>query len=231
MSVAKPEPQAISAFAKASGTFATDLYSKMIEGKTGNIIMSPMSIQTALSLAMFGAGGKTKEGMMHAMHYDGLTDEAIQKSYGELTDSIKNTNGLKIANKVYVAQTHHVKELFNQLAAKSFSSEAENLDFTQSQASADSINKWVEDKTNNKIKDLIKAETLDADTRVVLVNAIYFKGFWEHQFNPAKTQKGADFWISEDKSVPVDMMKTKVTFVKKLFFFSFVNSNVFFINF
>lgn len=214
--MAYAEAQTPSAFSKASGTFATDLYSKMIEGKSGNVIMSPMSIQTALSLTMFGAVGETKDIMKSSMHYTGISDEEILKNYGELSDSVRSTNGLKIANKVYVAQGHDVKEEFNNLAAKSFSSEAQSVNFGDSKPTADTINKWVEDQTNNKIQNLIAADSLNSDTRLVLVNAIYFKGIWEHQFDTSRTLKGADFWISEEKSVPVDMMRIKVCKVKLL---------------
>lgn len=211
-SAAIQEGQTSAAFTQASGNFATDLYSQMIEGKSGNVIMSPMSIQTALSLTMFGAGPATKNFMRKAMHYDQLTDEDVKKNYEALTDAIRSTNGLKIANKVYVATGNSVNPAFNELAAKSFSSEAQTVNFVEGQATADTINKWVEGQTNNKIQNLISADSLDANTRVVLVNAIYFKGFWQHQFDPIRTVKGADFWISEDKAVPVDMMKIRVRF-------------------
>jgi serpin B len=115
------------------------------------------------------------------------------------------------ANKIYVMKNYSVKKSFNDVATKSFSSEAQTLDFSQSTQSAAEINGWVESKTNNKIKDLIKSDTLDSDTRMVLVNAIYFKGFWTYQFDPKNTFK-APFYLNEQDTVQVDFMKVKKHF-------------------
>lgn len=103
------------------------------------------------------------------------------------------------------------KETFNQIAKRSFSSESQNLNFGDSAQSASTINKWVEDNTNNKIKDLISADSLSADTRMVLVNAIYFKGFWTYQFDPKNTFKGP-FYLNDHDTVTVDYMKIKKNF-------------------
>jgi serpin B len=108
-------------------------------------------------------------------------------------------------------KNYSVKKTFNDVATKSFASEAQSLDFSQSAQSAATINGWVESNTNNKIKDLIKSDNLDADTRMVLVNAIYFKGFWTYQFDPKNTYK-APFYLNEVDTVQVDFMKVKKHF-------------------
>lgn len=108
-------------------------------------------------------------------------------------------------------KNYSVKRTFNEVASKSFASEAQSLDFAQSAQSAGTINGWVEDNTNNKIKDLIKSSDLDGDTRMVLVNAIYFKGFWTYQFDPKSTFK-APFYLNEQDTVQVDFMKVKKHF-------------------
>lgn len=106
---------------------------------------------------------------------------------------------------------YSVKESFNAIATESFASDAQSLDFSQSQQSAATINRWVEDNTNNKIKDLISSDSLTSDTRMVLVNAIYFKGFWTYQFNPSATFK-APFYLNDRDTVNVDFMKIKKHF-------------------
>jgi serpin B len=115
------------------------------------------------------------------------------------------------ANKIYVMQGYSVKKNFQDIAIKSFNSEAETIDFSKNKESAKNINSWVEDKTNNKIKDLISAGSLSSDSRMVIVNAIYFKGFWTHKFNPDHTFK-APFFLNEQDSVNVDYMRTKNNF-------------------
>lgn len=103
---------------------------------------------------------------------------------------------------------YSVKPTFQEIATNSFNSEAQDVDFAKNQQAAGIINSWVESNTNNKIKDLIKPDSLDSDTRMVLVNAIYFKGFWKHQFDKSLTFK-APFFINEADSVDVDFMRIK----------------------
>jgi serpin B len=199
-------------FSKASNTFAAELYQKTIEGKTGNVIISPVSIQSAVTLAMFGAEGDTKQEMLSGLKYPATySSDSIANNFKAFTENVQKTNGLKIANKIYVMKNYSVKKSFNDIATKSFASEAQTLDFSQNEESAAAINGWVEDNTNHKIKDLISSDSLDADTRMVLVNAIYFKGFWTHQFKPSDTYK-APFYLNEDQSVNVDFMKVKKHF-------------------
>ena len=112
---------------------------------------------------------------------------------------------------MFVKQGYSIKPKFNEVATKSFSSEAQAVDFSQNVAAAKTINDWVEGNTNNKIKDLIKSDTLDDDTRMVLVNAIYFKGFWKDQFDTKATFKG-DFFLNDRDVVTVDYMKIKKNF-------------------
>ncbi|XP_070491252.1 antitrypsin-like isoform X4 [Chironomus tepperi] len=201
-------------FAKAANLFATELYQKTIEGKQGNVIISPASIQSAVTLAMFGAteGSQTRSQMLQGLKYPAqYSTNAIADSYKAFNDNVEKTNGLKIANKVYVMEKYSVKPSFQEIATKSFKSEAQTLNFGANTQAAATINGWVEDHTNNKIKNLISPDSLSGDTRMVLVNAIYFKGFWQHQFDKQQTFK-APFFLNEVDSVDVDFMKIKKHF-------------------
>ena len=82
----------------------------------------------------------------------------------------------------------------------------------QTEEARSSINQWVEDKTNNKIKDLIKDDALTSLTRLVLTNAVYFKGFWKDQFNKENT-RSYKFKVSETKSVKIKIMRTYNTYL------------------
>jgi serpin B len=201
-------------FAKSANLFATELYQKTIEGKQGNVIISPASIQSAVTLAMFGAteGSQTRTQMMQGMKYpEQFSASSIADGYKAFNENVEKTNGLKIANKVYVMENYSVKPSFQEVATKSFKSEAQPLNFGANQQAAKTINGWVEDHTNNKIKDLISPDSLSSDTRMVLVNAIYFKGFWEHQFDKKQTFK-APFFLNDVDSVDVDFMRIKKHF-------------------
>jgi len=199
-------------FSKAANDFAIDSYTEATKGQEGSFIFSPASIQQAVTLASFGAAGATKADMLRGLKYpSNYSSDEIAKNCQELNENVKKSNYLKIANKVYLMKDYTAKETFNQIAHKSFSSESQSLDFSQSDQSAHTINQWVEDHTNNKIKDLIEASSLNSDTRMVLVNAIYFKGFWTHQFDPKNTFKGP-FYLNDHDTVTVDYMKIKKHF-------------------
>lgn len=175
--------------------------------------MSPYSIHIALALAGEGAAGNTFEEIKNTLHLTGDKD-SIAKSFSDSFASVQSRKGdstLDIANKVFVKKGYQIAPKFADYAVKSFGSEVQALDFAQNVDSANTINQWVEQKTNEKIKDLIKADSLDSDTRMVLVNAIYFKGQWEHQFNKNRTEK-APFWLDQTRSIDVDMMHAKQSY-------------------
>lgn len=134
----------------------------------------------------------------------------FQQYYGLLEKSVGKST-LSIANQIYVKTGFQLNKNFQEVAVNNFFSGIDALDFAKNVESAKAINQFVEEKTREKIKDLIKPNMLNADTRVVLVNAIYFKGDWEHQFKKENTREG-DFYISETETVPVNFMHSKKRF-------------------
>lgn len=165
----------------------------------------------AVGLALMGARGQTADEMTAGLKLSGHQREGIAAGFHELLEPFQNSPMLKIANKVYAMKNYHVKADFNEIATKQFHSEAETLNFVDNVGSASTINQWVEGKTNHLIKDLISADSLNSDTRMVLVNAIYFKGLWTHQFPKHNTHK-APFYTSETDSFEVDTMSVKAHF-------------------
>jgi len=195
---------------KSISQFSTDIYTKATEGQTSNVILSPFSIHMAVSLAYMGAAGQTASEMKRGLKLTGTQAETAEQ-IRRLIDPIQNSTMLKVANKVYVMQGYRVKKEFDVIAKDKFHSESQSLNFNQAADSANTINTWVESKTNDKIKNLISPDSLSSDTRMVLVNAIYFKGFWQHQFKKDRTAK-APFYTSETDTVDVDMMHVKEYF-------------------
>jgi serpin B len=98
-----------------------------------------------------------------------------------------------------------VKKSFNEIAAKSFDTESQSIDFSQREKSSAKINKWVEDKTDHRIKNMISANSFDEDTQMLLVNAIYFKGDWVRPFDCSNTHL-APFYLNDEDYVQVDFM-------------------------
>lgn len=202
-------------FVRRSNDVALELYKEIISSEKRNVVISPLSISTCLSFAAMGAGGLTADEMFKFLKYDIAQKLTVAESYGHVMSNLDGNKSLKIANKMYIMEKYSAKSTFNEIA-KSFRAEAESINFEKNTAAAEKINTWVEQKTNHKIKDLISSDTLNSYTRLVLVNAIYFKGTWTHQFNKERTSP-MPFWISETESVEIPMMRTKAHFKHGVF--------------
>ncbi|MBW1790866.1 MAG: serpin family protein [Deltaproteobacteria bacterium] len=192
--------------------FAIDLYSKLStdeKEKGKNIFFSPFSISDALAMTFAGARGNTEKQMAKVLHFS-LPQQELHPAFSSL---IKDINGkakkpykLKTANALWGQKDYHFLESFIKLIDKYYDGGFFKVDFIKKNEMArKKINKWVEDKTENKIKDLIAKRDINFLTRLVLTNAIYFKGNWASKFKEKDT-KPAPFYISEDKIVKVPMM-------------------------
>uniref|UniRef100_A0A182FD25 Serpin domain-containing protein n=2 Tax=Anopheles albimanus TaxID=7167 RepID=A0A182FD25_ANOAL len=196
-----------------SNDFAIHLYKQVsAEARDRNVVISPFSISACLSLVAMGAGGLTAEEMFGGLRF-GKVDQKqrVADWYGRLMKQLANDTSIAVANTLYVKEGYNVKRSFLEVATSSFQSEAHELNFAQNVAAAKTINDWVETKTNNKIKNLIAPDMLDGHTRMVLVNAVHFKGSWTYQFNESNTRPMA-FWLSDTKSQDIPMMYTKGRF-------------------
>lgn len=187
----------------ANNNFANKLF-KELSKKDGNVFFSPLSVHTALAMAYQGAGGKTAE-----QFQTGLTLEKSAASDGyfgvmKALNSVENIT-LHLANKIYVKEGFSLKPTFKEVLTQKFFSEVEPINFGDNEKAANTINQWCESKTNKKIKDLIKPDDLDPLTRLVLLNAIYFKGNWLEKFDVKNTRKDK-FYVNEKETVEVDMM-------------------------
>ncbi|KAM9163460.1 uncharacterized protein ACDP82_001228 [Pangshura tecta] len=199
---------------KANTTFALNLFKKLSENaKTQNLFFSPLSISSALSMVFLGAKGNTAAQMAKVLALDKA--EEIHDGYQSLISEINKpgTNYvLRIANRLYGEKTFKFLATFIDSCQKFYHSELEQLDF--SRAAEDSrkhINAWVEEKTEGKIQNLLAQGVIDSTTRLVLVNAIYFKGNWATQFDKDRTVEGK-FKINKNETKPVQMMFKKAKF-------------------
>uniref|UniRef100_A0A8C0G2R9 Serpin B6 n=1 Tax=Chelonoidis abingdonii TaxID=106734 RepID=A0A8C0G2R9_CHEAB len=190
---------------KAKTTFALNLFKKLSENTSSqNLFFSPLSISSALSMVFLGAKGNTAAQMAEVC-LDKLEPlntslvkqrpkrrprrqtEEIHDGYQSIISEINKpgTNYvLRVANRLYGEKTFKFLPTFTDCCQKFYYAELEQLDF--SRAAEDSrkhINSWVEEKTEGKIQNLLAQGVVDSMTRLVLVNAIYFKGNWATQFN------------------------------------------------
>ncbi|XP_011497720.1 PREDICTED: alaserpin-like [Ceratosolen solmsi marchali] len=156
-------------------------------------------------MAAYGAGGITAEEMRSALRLP-KNDEEAYRGFQEFITSLDNVSNvtLKVANKIYSSSLLKLKDKFKNLSSTHFGSESESLDFSKSNA-VDIINKWCSEQTNGKIQDIIKPEQLGVDMKLVLLNAVYFKGNWKKQFVRERTSL-APFYTNETTTVEVPMM-------------------------
>jgi len=195
--------------------FAFDLYEKLKEVE-GNLFFSPYSISTVLAMTYAGARGNTEKQMGTALHFT-LDQKRFHPAFACLEAQLKAVQAkgdieLNIANALGAQEDYVFLREFLDLIQSNYGTAVNNVDFKRAcEAARKKINAWVEQKTKDKIKDLIKPGVLNSLTRLVLTNAIYFKGRWESQFNKDRTKENP-FWLSVDKSVEVPMMTQKRQF-------------------
>lgn len=178
---------------------------------SGNVIVSPLSVATSLALLSQATNGKTLQEIVNGLY---LTSEkeTLANQFPKYLDALQKSVGnstLSLANKVYVQKCYQINPNIQKVAEQSFASAFETLNFVQEpEKSAIAINKFVDEKTKNKITELVSADSFDDSTRVVLVNAIHFKGAWQTPFKAENNFK-ADFYLSISDSVKIDYMTTK----------------------
>jgi serpin B len=202
----------------ASNTaFAFNFYDQ-VRDSDGNIIFSPLSLSVALSMALAGARGDTRQEMLDTMSIQGLGDEtspafnalllAIEGSQQDLEGEDEvSTFQLNIANSSWGQSGFEFNPDFLDTLALYYGAGIYQVDFSQDpEAARQAINAWVEDETNDKIKNLIPEGAIEALTRLVLANAIYFKGGWMYPFIENGTQP-APFTLLDGSQWTVDMMR------------------------
>jgi len=197
----------LSSLVDSLNKFSFDFYQKISENKEDNIFFSPYSIFVALSMAYEGAHGNTATQMYNILNFL-QNDSETQGSFGKIYNLLnQKQEGYKIstANAFWIQQNYPFLTEYISLLQNYYMAEANELDFSKNVEAARTINTWIENQTNGKIKDMIDPSALSVFTRLVLTNAIYFKGLWENPFDPKYTTK-IDFKLDSSKTVKVDMM-------------------------
>lgn len=160
-----------------------------------------------MALLSLGSKGKTYQQIVRRMHLDSSrhTTAAQFVSYFDALNKSQGETTISIVNQIYVQKGHAIKKVFQTIAVDHFKSGIETLNFTDPQGSAQIINSFVSNKTNNKIQKMIESNAIDANTGLILINALHFKGDWEHEFDASNTFQG-DFYGAEGKTTNVSYM-------------------------
>ncbi|HWI59876.1 MAG TPA: serpin family protein [Bacillota bacterium] len=205
----------IKAVVAGNTALALDLYHK-VKGTPGNIFFSPYSISTGLGLVYAGAQGATKRELARVAHFS-LTQAGLHPAFGELMARVNRVEHgrrltLQTANALWWQAGYSCSNSFLDLARRHYGAQVKAVDFSHTpEAAAETVNAWVEKRTHGKIKGMLNPGSLDSDTRLLLCNAVYFKGNWRSQFKVQATCP-APFAISEEKSVSVPMMAQEAEF-------------------
>jgi serpin B len=184
-------PAADSRITPAMNAFTTAAY-KQLMGGGGNLILSPFNIATALSMALAGARGRTAQEIQSVLrlHYDPTYDAALGALLAGLAkDCNTGGNELHTANGLWVQKGFAIQPAFENTLADDYHAPLTPLDFiADPEASRSRINRWTEEQTKEKIKDLLAPGSIDAQTRLVLTSAIYFYGKWQDPFLASRTE-------------------------------------------
>jgi Serpin (serine protease inhibitor) len=192
----------------AMNAFTTESYTQLARSDA-NLILSPFNIATALSMALAGARGQTAQEIQSVLHiqYDSSYDAALGALLADLAKAGNiQGNELITANGLWVQKGLAIQPAFERTLADNYHAPATLVDFIANfEAARSQINAWTEEHTNQKIKNLFPAGSLDAQTRLVLTSAIYFYGKWQDPFITSSTQP-APFTLSAGGTTQANFM-------------------------
>jgi serpin B len=203
-----PGAASVSLVVRGNNQFAFDLHGQLA-GRKGNLFFSPYSISTALAMTSAGARGRTLEEMLTTLHLPSDSNQ-LHAGLAELHKQIHGEQGkayqLRTANRLWGQKGHGFLPAFLGQLERQFGAGLAEVDFQEATEEArQTINGWVAKETQDKIQNLIAQGILNANTKLVLTNAIYFKGDWVHQFKKNRTHNGM-FFSGGEKQQTIPLM-------------------------
>jgi serpin B len=199
--------------------FAIDLY-RRLAAEEGNLIYSPYSIYQAFLMVYAGADGATKAEIAEALELD-LEDGEDVHQFAAALNRVLTTRPeylqndaqplvFTIANALWLQEDFQVEQAFLDQLTENYQAGLQLVDFSEPEEARQAINLWVAAQTNDKIKDLIPEGVLNALTRLVISNAVYFKGAWRNQFDAGQTLV-EPFYLLDGSETEVEMMHNSFT--------------------
>ena len=191
---------------EADHAFGFELFREVCRiSKLENIMISPMSVSYALGMTYNGAAGTTLDAFNEVLHFGGLTNQEVNESYKDLMDQLLNLSEeveFALANSIWYKEGYPVLEDFIKTNEDYFNAAIREADFSDPKT-VDLINGWIEDQTNDKIKDML--DQIPEDVIMYLINAIYFNANWKYEFPKGDTYEG-DFKLENGSQTAVDYM-------------------------
>ena len=201
--------------ANEANRFALDIYKQFAQADGSNVFFSPISISMALGMTYAGTDGETQKQISEVFNFP-HGDKSFHKQMGNLHQELleKQSDGVDIAmaNQLWAEKSYRFKCRYLRTTKKSYNAPVKRLNFKENpNESRTEINQWVEELTRERIKDLLPDGSISSLTKMVLTNAIYFKGQWDKKFEVDNTQEDV-FTTIEGKQVKTSMMNAKDKF-------------------
>jgi serpin B len=195
--------------------FSFDLYQALRTERDGNFLYSPYSISLALAMAYAGSRGETERQMAGTLHFS-LQHERLHPAFNALAQELDSRSAdaggmdgqgfrLNVANALWGQEDYRFLPEFLDLLAANYGAEMRRLDFALEEEARKAINDWVKKQTEGRIEELVPPGIMDAATRLVLTNAVYFNAAWARPFDPRATRDGV-FYLLDGSSVKTPMM-------------------------
>lgn len=197
----------VSALAEAINGFGFRLLAEVAQGEPANTLISPAGIGMALALACNGAAGETRRAMMRALGIDRLNLKKVNQGCAGLLDALTTLDPqveIRLASSLWVAAGAQVRPAFLEISRDLYRAEVHNIPFDES--AAETVNAWVEEKTQGRIRRLLGPGDLTPATLMALLNAIYFKGVWARAFESNLTREGV-FTGADGAQYPAMLMR------------------------
>ena len=204
------QPSPTQALVEGNTAFACDLYAQL-RSSPGNLFFSPYSISTALAMTYAGARGDTEAQMAQVLHFE-KSQQGLHSTFGALQRQFSQANKqkgieLSIANALWAQKGHPFLPAFLKIGQGEYQASLKLADFmTGAEPARSEINGWVARQTKDKIKDILPPNSLDSSTRLVLADAIYFKGAWAQPFSKAETSP-QPFHLTATRQADVPLMQ------------------------
>ncbi|MFA5745966.1 MAG: serpin family protein [archaeon] len=203
--------EGIQEVANANNKFAIDVYKQITATNNDNVFVSPYSISSALAMTYEGANGQTADEMKAVFNFP--ETDLMRPNFAAVYNIINKEDKqyeLRTGNALWIQKDYTILSNYLSTVEKYYGGKAVNLDFiNETEKSRLTINSFIEEQTNNKIKNLIPVGLISGDTRLVLTNAIYFKGKWDVEFNKDNTIKREFRTPTESKEVLTMFMAPK----------------------
>ena len=197
----------IRALAGANAAFALELYRNLASGDSGNIVVGPHSISSALAMIYAGARGQTAEEMARVLHFADAGE--VGRAFNGLDRTLESRSNeavdLRLANQAFAQPGYGFLDAYLRVLSSDFGAPLAELDFSDAERARRVVNGWAADRTNQRIPELFPAGAITPLTRLVVANAVSLDAQWTYEFDPARTTV-EEFHLPDGHAARVPMM-------------------------